>query len=73
MVHEGEFDAFIAASRKIGMADVKALEAALDDAAALVPGGEAGAPVRAALIDLLKAGQDYVRLEAELEKEEDHG
>lgn len=72
MAHE-EIEAFIAESRKVGMADVKALEAALDHAASFIPGAEAGAEFRAAFIDLLKAGQDYVRLEAELDEGVDHG
>lgn len=66
MAESREFEAFIEESRKIGMPDVKALEAAMDHAASFIPGGEAGAPARAALVDLLKAGQEYARAEREL-------
>lgn len=73
MAHEQELAAFVAESKAIGAADVKALEAAMDYAASFIPGGDAGAPARAALIDLLKAGQEYARLEAELTKGDHDG
>lgn len=69
MAHKKEFEDFIAESRKIGLADIKATEAAFSEVANLIPSPE----VVMDLIELAKMGQEYVRLEAELSKEADHG
>lgn len=72
MAHDKEFDAFIEEARRVGLADVKALEAAWDQFAALVPETGRGREFREKLMNLLKLGAEYARLEDEARKEGVH-
>lgn len=72
MAHSEEFDVFIEECRRVGLADVKALEAAWDQFAELVPETARGREFREKLMTLLKLGAEYARLEDEAKKEGVH-
>lgn len=63
MAHGEEFDLFVEECRKVGLADTKALEAAWSEFAELVPESARGREFRLQLMDLLKLGAEYARLE----------
>ncbi|WP_449283222.1 hypothetical protein [Leucobacter sp.] len=73
MVRGEDFEEFVAERRKVGLADVKALEAAWDEYAGLVPETAWGGELRKRLIALLMAGVEYARMEARVKEGENNG
>ena len=59
MAKDREFNTFVEECRKLGLADLKALEAAWEQYAGFIPEGPAGAVFRGQLVDLLKLGAEY--------------
>lgn len=72
MAHSAEFDVFIEECRRVGLADVKALEATWDQFAELVPETARGREFREKLMNLVKLGAEYARLEDQAKKEGEH-
>ncbi len=62
MAKDREFNVFVEECRKVGLADIKAMESAWEEYAALIPAGAAGAEFRTQLVDLLKLGAEYARM-----------
>ncbi|MBL5973700.1 MAG: hypothetical protein D3X82_08040 [Candidatus Leucobacter sulfamidivorax] len=65
-----EFAAFVAECQKLGLADVKALEAAWEEAASFLPPNADAVVFREQMIKMLTAGVEYTRLQAQLEEEQ---
>lgn len=63
-----EFKQFVEECRQLGLADMKALEAAWDQYAAFLPESAWGKEFREKLMLLLKRGAEYARLEEQLRK-----
>jgi len=68
MAQVSEFDLFVEECRKVGLADVKALEAAWSEFAELVPESARGRGIREQLMNVLKLGAEYARMEEQLKK-----
>lgn len=62
MAESTDFELFVEECRKVGLADIKALEAAWEEYAGLMPNGAEGAEFRAKLMNLLKLGAEYARM-----------
>lgn len=72
MAKDREFNVFVEECRKVGLVDIKALEAAWEEYAALIPAGAAGAAFRVQLIDLLKLGAEYAQMLEAAGQEDTH-
>lgn len=70
MARNDELQDFIDECRQVGLADVKALEAAWEECADLVGQSEGRADLRSNLISLLKLGVEYSRFADAVERKE---
>lgn len=73
MARSKEFNLFVEECRKVGLADIKALEAAWDQYAAFLPESEWGREGRKKLMTLLKRGAELARFEDEIREGKHNG